>query len=131
MKFTLFAVSITMILCIHFPLHAHHSIVSQYDPEVITTIEGVVTEVWFKNPHSRVYVEVTGENGEKELWETETYPRSILLRRGWKANDLKKGDVVLVQGRRARNGAPRLQILSITRPSDGWEGVGYSPDSVD
>lgn len=131
MKTGFLVIILTATLLVPPPGAAHHSIVSQYDPEIVTTIEGTVTEVWFQNPHSRVYVEVTDAEGKKALWETETYPRSILLRRGWRPNDLKQGDTVIVQGRRARNGATRLQILGISRPSDGWVGVGYNPDSID
>jgi len=110
---------------------AHHSFFSQYDATKVQTIEGNVTEVWFKNPHSRVYVEVTNEDGEKATWETETYPRNILFRKGWRPDDLKEGDHVLVTGRPARNGAKRIQIFTIVRPSDGWEGHGYEPKSID
>jgi len=113
------------------PSGAHHSFVTEYDTQKIITISGKVTEVWYQNPHSRVYVEVVGVGGQTELWETETYPRNILDRRGWKHGDLVAGDEVVVTGRRARNGSNRLQILSIVRPSDGWEGVGFSPDSID
>jgi len=113
------------------PGFAHHSFLTQYDPDTGISIEGVVTEVWFQNPHSRVYVEVTEKDGKKALWETETYPRNILARRGWMYNDLNEGDVVVVTGRRARNGDNRLQIMTIVRPSDGWEGVGFEPDSID
>ena len=110
---------------------AHHSFVSQFDVETVTTVRGVVTEVWYQNPHSRVYVETTDEHGEKKLWETETYPRNILNRRGWKYDDLMVGDEVVVAGRPAHDGSNRLQMLTITRPSDGWEGVGFDPDSID
>ena len=113
------------------PVYAHHSFVAHYDTENVMTIEGTVTEVWYQNPHRRVYVETAGENGERALWETETYPRNILDRRGWKHDDLKVGDDVVVTGRRARDGSNRLQMLTIERPSDGWEGVGFSPDSID
>lgn len=111
--------------------HAHHSFVSQYDVDTVKTVEGTVTEVWYQNPHSRVYVETTNEHGETELWETETYPRNILQRRGWLHDDLNVGDEVVVTGRPARDGSPRLQMFTIIRPADGWEGVGFDPDSND
>ena len=120
---------VTLLASLH--VHAHHSFLSTYDPDNHLTIEGVVTEVWINNPHSRVYVETTSPQGDKVLWETETYPRNILFRRGWKPGDLKQGDAVVVTGRRARNGANRLQILTITRPTDGWKGIGYAEDSID
>ena len=113
------------------PALSHHSFLAQYDVDSRVSIEGVVTEVWYQNPHTRVYVEVINDDGETEVWETETYPRNILLRRGWRHDDLAVGDDVVVTGRRARDGGTRLQIFTITRPSDGWEGVGFSPDSID
>ena len=107
--------------------HGHHSFLSQYDAQTVMTLEGIVTEVWYQNPHSRVYVEITNESGEKELWETETYPRNILDRRGWKRQDLQVGDDVRVTGRRARDGGNRLQILTIVRPSDGGKASATVP----
>lgn len=122
----------TMVLSLlTLPVFAHHSFLSIYDQDSVLTVEGVVTEVWFENPHSRVYVEAIGENGEKEVWESETYPRNILVRRGWNHNDLKAGDEVILKGRRAKNGTNRMQMLSLTRPSDGWEGIGFEENSID
>ena len=113
------------------PVFAHHSFLSIYDQDSLEVIEGVVTEVWFENPLSRVYVEATDASGTKTVWESETYPRNILVRRGWNHNDLKEGDAVILTGRQARNGSNRVQMLTITRPSDGWEGIGFAPDSID
>lgn len=120
-----------LLLSAAIPALAHHSFLSIYDADNIQTVEGVVTEVWFENPHSRVYIETSDENGNKTLWESETYPRNILVRRGWNHDELKAGDVVVLTGRRARNGENRLQMLTITRPSDGWEGIGFAEDSID
>ena len=123
---------IVLLMClVACPAFAHHSFLSIYDQDSVVTIEGVVTEVWFENPHSRVYVEATGADGNKVLWESETYPRNILVRRGWNHNDLKAGDVVVLTGRQARNGTNRVQMLTLTRPSDGWKGIGFAPDSID
>ena len=119
------------LLMLAMPSLAHHSFLSIYDQDSIQTLEGVVTEVWFENPHSRVYFETRDASGNTELWESETYPRNILVRRGWQHNDLKAGDQIVLTGRRAKNGENRLQMLTITRPSDGWEGVGFAPDSID
>ena len=109
----------------------HHSFLAQYNADQIITVSGVVTEVWYQNPHTRIYVEAENEDGETELWEMETYPRNSLARRGWRHDDLVGGDEVVVTGRRARDGGNRLQVLTIVRPSDGWEGIGYDIDSVD
>ncbi len=113
------------------PARSHHSFLSAYDLDEVITVTGTVTEVWYQNPHTRVYVEAENDEEALVLWEMETFPRNILVRRGWKHNDLVVGDEIVVTGRQARNGANRLQILTINRPSDGWVGVGFDADSVD
>ena len=42
----------------------------QYTDEIIENT-GVVTEFRFINPHARIYLEVTNENGETEIWMAE------------------------------------------------------------
>ena len=120
-----------LFIVIAIPVGAHHSFLSIYDQDSVSTIEGVVTEVWFENPHSRVYIEVTNADGFRTVWESETYPRNILVRRGWNHDDLKVGDEVVLTGRQAKNGSNRMQMLTLVRPSDGWEGIGFAPDSID
>lgn len=120
-----------LFIVIAIPVGAHHSFLSIYDQDSVSTIEGVVTEVWFENPHSRVYIEVTNADGSRTVWESETYPRNILVRRGWNHDDLKVGDEVVLTGRQAKNGSNRMQMLTLVRPSDGWEGIGFAPDSID
>ena len=120
-----------LFIVISIPVGAHHSFLSIYDQDSVSTIEGVVTEVWFENPHSRVYIEATNADGSRTVWESETYPRNILVRRGWNHDDLKVGDEVVLTGRKAKNGSNRMQMLTLVRPSDGWEGIGFAPDSID
>jgi len=120
-----------LFIVIAIPAEGHHSFLSIYDQDSVSTIEGVVTEVWFENPHSRVYIEATNANGSRTVWESETYPRNILVRRGWNHDDLKVGDEVVLTGRQAKNGSNRMQMLTLVRPSDGWEGIGFAPDSID
>ena len=43
------------------PSHAHHSFTADYNREKPATIEGTVTEFWFENPHTRIYMEVKNE----------------------------------------------------------------------
>jgi len=123
--------TIAFLLMMPAVVFGHHSFLSIYDQDNVTTVEGVVTEVWFENPHSRVYVEATNADGSKTVWESETYPRNILVRRGWNHDDLKEGDAVVMRGRKARNGTNRMQMLTLIRPSDGWEGIGFEEDSID
>ena len=59
--------SILIVICALLiqPSKAHHSVFAEYDINGSITIEGVVTEVWFKNPHVKFFVEVTNKNGQK------------------------------------------------------------------
>ncbi len=65
------------------------------------------------------------EDGDTDVWQAGTLDRSLLDRRGWKYDHLVAGDDVVLTGRLAFDGSNRLQLLTIVRPSDGWECVGY------
>ena len=100
---------------------AHHSWTVGYDGDTWVELEGVVTEVWFASPHARIYIEVTNEAGDTEVWEGETWPASVLIRRGWTYGKINVGDTVILKGERAKGGRNGLHLQSIARPSDGWE----------
>ncbi|WP_428099876.1 DUF6152 family protein [Candidatus Rariloculus sp.] len=80
---------------------AHHSFSGQFNIDDPVSIEGVVTRVEWQNPHVWFYVDATDEDGNVVHWEAETTNPNTLLRRGWKADDLKVGDRVSVDGARA------------------------------
>ncbi len=108
-------------------VYAHHSWPVRYDENTWVELEGVVKEVWIASPHSRIVIAVTNDAGDTELWEGETWPAGVLMRRGWSYDEVKEGDVVVVKGERARGGLNGLHLQSISRPSDGWEvwiGIG-------
>lgn len=94
---------------------AHHSIFAVYDINGSVTIEGVVTEVWFKAPHIRVFVEVIGEDGSKVVWNTHGHNPSALRRRGWVRDTLKVGEKVTIQGDPTYDGSAKMFIRVITR----------------
>ena len=65
---------------------AHHSISVEYDMHTQDTIEGVVSEVWFKAPHVRYYLAVTDEEGGQVIWDTHGHNPVTLIRTGWMPN---------------------------------------------
>lgn len=97
---------------------AHHSFNAQYDAEQPMTISGKVTKVEWGNPHIYYYVEVTDEAGKATEWAVEGTAPNNLFRQGWRKDSLKVGDVVTVQGFRARNGTNLLNGRNTTL-SDG------------
>jgi hypothetical protein len=81
---------------------AHHS-QSEFDFELNVAVEGKVTALEWKSPHARLYVDVPDKNGGTVNWDFELPSPNTLMRRGWKRDSLKPGDVVKVTGARARN----------------------------
>ena len=71
------------------------------------------------------------EEKEKDRFYKEKMRNYVDTKRNAKESEIKVGDEVVVTGRPARDGSNRLQMLTIVRPLDGWEGVGFDPDSID
>ena len=94
---------------------AHHSFTSVYDVNTRTTIEGVVTQVLYQNPHSRFYLSVTGEDGTEQIWELETQNTSFLRRGGWLPDSVQVGDRLTVEGNVAFEIEKRLYVQVVTR----------------
>ena len=86
------------------PALAHHSVVAFYDVNRTTEIEGIVTEVFWRNPHTGFTIEVVNADGEVEEWVTEGSPTSELARRGFYRDTVKVGDRVRYIGRASRRG---------------------------
>ena len=109
--------------------HAHHAISSYYDSSRPATVEGVVTEFRFVNPHPFVMMEVKDARGAAQAWKLEMDNRSELARIGVTSTTLKPGDRVVVTGSLARSEAQSLYIRKLERPADGftYEQVGSSP----
>ena len=95
---------------------AHHSYVAEFDADSPTTIEGVIKEVWFKNPHVRYYITVTSEDGTEVVWDTRGLSPVKLVRKGWTKKTIKVGDRVKVYGHSGRTNKTILSIIDITLP---------------
>ena len=60
---------------------SHHSNF-EYDWDNILEMEGIVTDVRWRNPHIELSVEVTGADGQSEIWEMHAQDVLSLARRG-------------------------------------------------
>jgi hypothetical protein len=109
----LVAIATTILLTAARSGYAHHSFAAEFQADKIGTIRGVVTEVWFRNPHVRYYVEVTKENGDKEMWDTRSDSPTLLVRKGWTKDTIKEGDEVTVTGHLAHNDRKLMSVISI------------------
>jgi hypothetical protein len=96
---------------------AHHS-QSEYDLRSKVEVSGTVTKVEWRSPHAWIYVDVTGEKGEKVNWSFELPSPVTLMRRGWTRDSLKPGDFIAVSGAPARN-VPAIAIANSIKDSNG------------
>jgi len=108
------------------PAAAHHSFATQYDADAPVTLKGVVTRVEWMNPHARFYIDVENEGGEVTNWNLELASPNVLSRNGWTRHALKEGDVVTVEGSRARSGAHMANARTVLL-ADGRQVFARSP----
>ena len=97
-------------------VYAHHSYAAEFDRNSETTVEGVVTEVWFPNPHVRYYVSVTGDDGNETIWDTRGLSPVKLVRQGWTKDTIKPGDTIRMHGHIGHTNKTIMSILDITLP---------------
>src|SRR5215510_1075618 len=84
---------------------SHHSFSAEYDATKPVTVTGVVKKVERQNPHIWFYVEVEEESGKVTTWGFPGGPPGMLARRGITKDVLKVGDVIKVEGFRAKDGS--------------------------
>jgi DNA/RNA endonuclease YhcR with UshA esterase domain len=87
------------------PVLAHHSAVAEYDMAKPVNVTGVVTKVEWTNPHIWFYVDVKNPDGTVTNWGFSGGAPGVLQRRGISRTSMKPGDVVKVDGFRARDGS--------------------------
>ena len=97
---------------------AHHSVASEYIVNSRGEVRGIVSEVWFKNPHVRYYVTVTDDAGDETTWDTHGHNPATLVKTGWGKDVIRAGDSVTIMGDSTRDGSPKLFIRTIEL-SDG------------
>ena len=98
-------------------LSAHHSIAAFYDRSVAAEVEGVVTAVFWRNPHIGITVLVDNDQNEQEEWQLEGGTFNDLMRTGFELDSLNIGDRVRAVGGASRRGRNEIYMSSLVLPS--------------
>ena len=107
---------------------AHHSFVAEFDAKNPINVTGTVTRVEWMNPHTWFYIDVKDDTGAVTNWGFEMGSPNGLMRAGWTKNSMKIGDVVTVEGSRARDGSHHANARAVRLKSTGQRLFGASSE---
>lgn len=93
--------------------NAHHSF-AMFDNEKEQTIEGVVKDFQWTNPHIWVQIDVAGPDGKLTEYSIEGGSPNSLRRQGWSKETFKPGDKVVLTMHPLKDGSPGGSFMSAT-----------------
>ena len=97
------------------PASAHHSH-GNYQMTEYTHLTGTVMEMHWMNPHTWIYLEVMGEDGEAVIWAVEAASPNTLVRRGLARDTIKPGDEITVRCHQMRDSSTGCLLGFLTPP---------------
>jgi uncharacterized protein DUF6152 len=118
MRNTLIALVTLLASAVTPTLWAHHSFSSEFDTTKPITVTGVVTKVEWTNPHTWFFVDGKDETGREATWSFEGAAPSLLVRRGLGKLTLRVGDMVTIEGYRAKD-ASDVASSTVAQLPDG------------
>lgn len=93
------------------PANAHHSF-SMFDAEKTVSLKVTVENLEWVNPHAWLRVVIPDQAGTPRVWALEMGPPARQLRRGWKPDSVRHGDVITVNYHPLKDGSRGGQLVS-------------------
>src|SRR5437773_8220302 len=109
--------SIGPLIAMSVPALAHHS-GAMFEKEKTITVEGVVKQFQYTNPHSWLLVDVKNKNGSVTTWGFEAEGPSTLQRAGIRPSDFAVGTKLKITGHPMKDGTPAAVWVDAVR-ADG------------
>lgn len=108
---------------------AHHAFAAEFDADQPIELKGSVTKAKWVNPHSWLYFDVKGPDGNVTNWGVEFGAPFALQQRGLTKAELPVGTEVLVKGYRSKNGGPFGYAVTVTLADGRSFQTGGAQDS--
>lgn len=99
--------------CVTVPAAAHHSF-AMFDKGKMTSIDGVVRQFAWTNPHVLIDVDAPGKQGGTARYRIESASINILMHQGWKVGSIKAGDRITVVFNPLKSGLPGGLLITVT-----------------
>jgi uncharacterized protein DUF6152 len=116
---SVFVFSLMVVAVAAAPVWAHHSFAAEFDANKQVSITGTVTKVEWQNPHVWFYIDVKDQSGKVNNWGVEMGSPNGLMRAGWNRSSMKAGDVVTIEGSRAKDDSNIANARAVTLVSSG------------
>ena len=122
----LFVVGVGLLLAVR-PVVAHHAFAAEFDADKPVKLTGSVTKLDWTNPHAWIYIDVKDDGGKVANWGFELASPNGLMRSGWTRFSLKPGDVVTIEGSRAKNGSTNANAQTVVTSTGQKLFAGANP----
>lgn len=129
-------VGVGLLLIAAVPVTAHHAFSAEFDPNRPVLLKGPVVRIEWVNPHAWIHIEVTEEDGTKQVWMVEGGTPNTLFRRGLTRDTIKVGVVIIVDGYQSKDRSARANGRNVTFEDGrkffvGSSGTGAPDDDRD
>lgn len=97
--------------------YAHHSF-AMFDMTKTVTLQGVITEYDWENPHTHFLIKVPDSAGKETAgtWLVEGGAVNIMVRQGWRSNTFKPGDHATVVAHPMKDGSKAASLYYAVFP---------------
>ena len=107
------------------PLRGHHAFAADYLEDQSVSIEGMLIQFDYLNPHAWIHVAAPDNTGPIRKVSAEWSNPGRLKQQGIDKETLRPGDRLIVTGSPSRNPSElKIHLKRLDRPTDGWKWVG-------